>query len=120
MSLTLAEKMQEPESYGGLTLDELKAKHGDLTMMNTPRGPLIFKRPSDPVYADFVDSMSRDKASKHASMKRLALACCVFPSLPEARDILETYPGVVLKAQGIISELGGAADEGAGFDIKKL
>lgn len=125
MTVALLEVAQdipdEPEElFDGLTSAELKAKHGELTLIRSPRGPLIFKKPTEAVYADYVDNLARDKGSKSMVMKRLALACVVFPPLKDASELLTAYPGLVLKANGVISALAGAEDEGGAFDIKKL
>lgn len=99
---------------------ELKQKHGDLTSITAPNGDvLVFHKPSRATWGFFVDSVSKDRNSKHTSMVQLALACVAHPSVDAASAVLESYPGLATTASGVIAKMAGSGDESE-FDVKKL
>jgi hypothetical protein len=103
------------------TIGELKRRNGDLTSINTPLGPLVLKRPTRAVYAEFVDTLSKDKASKESAMRKLTLSCVVYPSVADAGVILDAYPALSVKATDVVSSMaGGDKDDDGDFAVKKL
>lgn len=99
-------------------IGKLKQEHGpDLISASTPMGEMVFKRPPRMVWTDFVDSISKDRASKDAALRRLALACVVLPSMSDAARIFDAYPALPASVASELSDLAGA---GGTFDVKKL
>lgn len=99
-------------------IEKLKAEHGpDLIAVSSPKGDLVFKRPSRAVWTDFIDSLAKDRASKEVVIRRLALACAVQPAADKMVEIFETYPAL---PANIVNELSDLAGTGATFEVKKL
>lgn len=97
---------------------QLKSEHGaELISTTTPLGPMVFKKPPRMVWTDFVDNISKDRASKDAALRRLALACVVLPGPADAGRIFDQYPALPASIASELSDLAGA---GGAFDVKKL
>lgn len=97
---------------------QLKAEHGpDLVAVESPSGTLVFKKPSRPIWADFIDSIARDRGSKEVAIRRLVLACAVQPKMADMDRVLEQYPA--LPAQ-VLNDLSDLAGTGNAFEVKKL
>lgn len=104
-----------------MTPDEilkLKQEHGEtLLLITSPKGEeLVFKKPPRSVWTDFVDTLTRDRGSKEAALRRLATACAVHPTVFEIARIFDDFPALPNYVAGELSDLAGAS----GFDVKKL
>jgi hypothetical protein len=104
-----------------LTDDEiqrLKATHGDaLVSVEADGKDLVFKKPSRAAWADFLDSVTKDRSSKDVAFRRLALACAVQPAAADVSLAFDSYPALPSKVAGELSDLAGGAES---FDVKKL
>lgn len=98
---------------------ELKQKHGKtLVAVEAPNGEtVVVRRPTKEEWADFTDSVVRDKTSKHACMERYALQCIVMPERAAAAQLLAEYPAFTASLSVEINKLAGASDE---LSVKKL
>jgi hypothetical protein len=98
---------------------ELKQRHGKtLISVECPGGEtVVVRKPTKEEWADFTDSIVRDKTSKHACMERYALQCIVFPERGDAVKLLAEYPAFTASLAGEINKIAGAQDE---LSVKKL
>lgn len=100
-------------------IEELRATHGKLLQANTPKGLMLFKKPSKFVWQRFTNLVSRDSADKHDVIVQLACGCVVHPTEKEARAIFEEYPALPASLSEGLAKLAGA-EGGEGFEVKAL
>jgi hypothetical protein len=97
----------------------LKQKHGrTLLAVEAPDGStIVVRKPTKEEWADFTDSVIRDKTNKHACMERYVLSCAVHPERERVAGVLAEYPPFVGAISVEINKLAGASDE---LSVKKL
>lgn len=100
---------------------KLKAQYPGvpLTMIGTPKGKLYLRCPAPQIYGEFIDTATKDKASKALAMKSYVLQCVVYPSREEAKVIIDQFPGLASKGSEVLGEMAGQGDS-PDFAIKKL
>jgi hypothetical protein len=99
-------------------VDKIKAEHGkELVSVEVNGQDYVFKKPSRTVWTDFIDSVTKDRSSKEIAIRRLALACAVYPKTEDVIQVFEAYPALPAKVTAELSDLAGQADS---FDVKKL
>ena len=98
---------------------ELKQKHGSsLIAVTAPSGEqIVLRKPSKAAWADFVDTVNRDKGSRYACNERLVLSCVVYPETTAAAAVFTEWPAFAQAVSGEVATLAGAQDELA---VKKL
>ncbi len=119
-----------PEPNGGLEkelIDRLKSAYGDdLWRYGSELGSLVFRRPSNPEWHRFTDEVSNDNrhASRHAAMKKLVMACFVYPETEEGKPdyavfnaAIEKQPGIITSTAGELSDMVGSSETA---DVGKL
>lgn len=100
------------------TLRKLVEQHGDeLLVVGTKRGPLVFKKPPQPVWDRWVAAASSDKTDKGAAMRMLCLGSLVHPDQKVGTEIFAVYPALPAKLANALTELSGGGDD---IEIKAL
>ena len=116
---------------GGLAkelIDRLKSTHGeDLFRYQAELGgALVFRRPRGAEWHRFTDEASSDskRASRHTAMKKLTMACFVYPETDDGEPdfsiyhaAIERQPGIIPTVAGELSDMAGASDTA---DVGKL
>lgn len=93
---------------------ELKAKYGeDAFALTGPNGKLVFRRPTQAEWERFHEALVTDKKShnKTVSIRALATACAVWPSMAEAVAAFEIMAGLPDAALAEFSVLMGTTQE---------
>lgn len=96
---------------------ELKQKHGDRLMALEQPVEMVFKAPPRSVWAEFQESISRDKGTREGAYRRLCLKCAVHPQMSDIERVFDEYPGLPTKVGDRLAELVGIGDD---FEVKKL
>ena len=98
---------------------ELKQKHGGMLMaVEAPDGStIVIHKPHKADWADFVDTVNRDKASRYTANERLVLKCIAWPSTAEAAAVFNEFPAFAQALSGEVASMAGAQDE---LKTKKL
>lgn len=114
---TDAKKIEQwTESFPELTekLAEMDAKHPEIAVVNTAKGPAIFRRPTRVEYKRHL-AMIFDEKKRADAAEFLALATCVHPPREVFLAWVEEKAGIPLACADVLSELAGASkkeDEG--------
>jgi len=98
-----------------LILDELRAKHGDLYMVETPVGDVVFRGANRIEYRQW-KSAREDDVKKFAADEILSRMCVVYPSAAIFEAMLDKLPALATLLQGEIIQISG----GAALSAKKL
>lgn len=99
-------------------VQELKHKHGDRLVGLEFPAPMIFKAPPRRIWAEFQDSISKDKGTRELAYRKMVLACRVYPDTEQAvTRVFDDYPALPTKIGDQLGELVGIGDE---IEIKKL
>jgi hypothetical protein len=107
------------KGFAGLTGEQIaawKSEYDKIIGYDDPY-PMIFRKPSRPVWSEFVEGLSKAKGKTEAVYRRLCIACCLHPDGEKFEQILEEYPGLGLT---IGDELGELCGHRAAMDVKKL
>jgi hypothetical protein len=98
---------------------ELKEKHGNvLTLVESPSGPLVFRKPNRTEYDRWFDKNQSDKtnATKHA--RELVKACRVFPDEAGLDAALDATPALTAcECLNACTQMAGLQDS---FPVKSL
>lgn len=104
---------------GKPTADQIaswKREHGKVIGIDEP-ARMYFRKPTRPIWADFVESVAKGKGTYEAAYRRLCLACLLHPAEDAAEQIFEEYPGLSLTMGDELGELAGHKGK---VDVKKL
>jgi hypothetical protein len=96
-------------------LEDLRAKHGDLYMVETEIGPVVFRGANRVEYRQW-KSARDDDAKKFAADEILSRACVVYPDAAAFEAMLDKLPALAGILQGEIIQVSG----GAALSRKKL
>ena len=112
-----------------LTEEEIaqyKREHGDIVLITTPAasdetqcGELVFKAAPPPVWADFQQSIlkEREKGLHGPAFRRLCHACRVYPDERTLEAVFRRYSALATRCANAITDISGQGDE---FQVKKL
>jgi hypothetical protein len=89
-------------------IDDLKAKHSDLHLLEHDGVEMVFKRPSKEVYRRF-KKLVLDEDRRAEAAERLIFDCLAWPDAPTAQVALEKQPGLVDTFASSLADLAGAA-----------
>ena len=114
--------MDEKTQDDGLSkekIDALKQRYGDsLFRIEAPNGAtMVFRKPPKAVWGEFIDTITRDKASKAACIAKCVLQCVVYPSSEETAAIMDAFPAFPASVNNELAKLAGQSEE---LDVKKL
>lgn len=93
---------------------EHDAKHPEIAVVRTAKGPAIFRRPTRVEYKRHL-AMIFDEKKRADAAEFLAMATCVHPPREVFLAWVEEKPGIPLAVADVLSELAGTAkkeDEG--------
>jgi len=107
------------------TVARLKSEHGnELVLALGPHGPLVFKKPSAPVWARFQNDSNDDKSTPNGVLKQLAMSCLVYPCDEDTRRPDQAALATAFTDKpGLPAVIAAALSELAGVDknlVKKL
>lgn len=108
------------ESNEGKSVDDLKAEHGEVCVVNSRGGQMVFKPPPSAEYERFQDAIGntgKKGSSIGPASRNLCLACVLIPSKDEARAIFAKQPALPLKVADILADMAGAD---ADVEIQKV
>jgi len=92
-----------------VTVEELRAHHGELAVIRTGGAFMAFKKPSAAEWARFVDGIG--KTGRVPAARALITSCRVHPSADALFDWLEGNPAAVMPLSDAIGELAGSEVE---------
>jgi hypothetical protein len=90
------------------TIDELKAKHGELHQLSSPNFTVIVRKPDRQVWRKFCDAIV-DERRRVDAVERLFLDCVVYPESAAVNAMLDSKPAL---AQQFGSEVADLAKDG--------
>ena len=90
-------------------IDELKAKHQDLTQLSQDETDILVKPPTRPQWKRFRAFMS-DERKRPDAMEQLLRDCLVYPELTELDAMLERRPGLAESFGSSVVEMAGLTD----------
>jgi hypothetical protein len=87
-------------------LAAFSAKYGDeIAAFASSFGWLVFKRPDQEAYEDFVELAASDKGKKTVATRSLALRCVLEPSRESLIEIFKKRPGLPLRISARLAEM---------------
>lgn len=101
-------------------IEDLKAKHGtDLAMVESRKGPLVFRRPTRTEYDRWRDETRNEPENSSRHARQLAKATLVFPDEAGFDAALDDQPAILCReVLDCICEMAGLVGDRA--PIKKL
>ena len=69
-------------------------EHGVISIINTPLGAIVVKRPNHLIFNKFTKKASSTKGIDDMDIWRLVRPCIVYPKTSTVEKITEEYPGV--------------------------
>ena len=92
-----------------------KSEYGRIIGIEDP-AEMVFRKPARHVWAEFLDSVTKQKGTHDAAYRLLCTRCTLYPEPEQARAIFDEYPGLCVTMGDALGELAG--HKGA-IDIKK-
>lgn len=99
-------------------IDELKAQYGALSLVEAPKGDIVFRKPSRGEYDRWFDKNNSDKAKATQHARELVKACRVFPDEQGLDAILDDCPS--LTACECLNAITGMCGLQDSFAVKRL
>ena len=99
-------------------IEEFKKQYPILTLVETEKGDLLFKKPTRADYDRWVDKHTYDKSNASANARELAQSCLVYPNRDGLLSVLEEYPAILLNE--ILDALIGMAKGDKRASVKKV
>jgi hypothetical protein len=115
-----SEAKAKREQYEAIVAD-MQAKYPGVelaSIISKRAGLLVLRCPEARIWAEFIDTATKDKASKALAMKSYVLQSTVYPAKPEAAAILARLPALGSKGSELLNEMAGQGD-GSDIVIKK-
>lgn len=108
-------------------INQFKADHGKIAVITLPLPDgappeaepqeLVVKKAPPVVWADYQESITKEKGTHTNNFRRLCYACLVHPDQKAVEAIFRDYPALPTKIANTITEMSGQGDE---FEVKKL
>jgi hypothetical protein len=94
------------------TIDDLKARHGELRAFSLDRGGqrFVVRGPSEVEFQRALDKIGDGGRRKTEAILEVGQACLVFPDAAEASKIASAKPGLYLTAGNEAMQIAGVVD----------
>jgi hypothetical protein len=92
------------------TIEDLKAKHGEIHLLELESAEVIVKVPDRDAWRRYRD-MQRDEKRAAGAPERLLRDCCVFPDAAGLETLLAGRPGLVESFALKCQEIAGLSDK---------
>lgn len=94
------------------TIDDLKAKHGELRAFSLERGGqrFVVRGPSEVEFQRALDKINEGGRRKTEAMTEIGQTCIVFPSPEDVAQVASVKPGLFLTAGNEAMQIAGVVD----------
>lgn len=82
------------------TLEDLKAKHGEIWTMTMAEQDFAFKRPDSASFERYIGTIAENRKEMVPAARRFSLDVLVYPSESEAVAFFNKYPGTPVNLAG--------------------